>query len=207
LTDPRAQLVGEGYDVLGERFDEWRDRIVGDPRRRWADELTSRLFEGARVLDLGCGSGVPDTQLLALRFRVTGVDVSAGQIRRARANVPTARFVHSDFTSLELPPASFEAVAAFYSFNHVPRELLPTVFGRVHGWLRPGGYFLVSLGAGDTPDWTGEWLGTTMFFSGYPPEINRRLMDDAGFERLLDEVVTFREPEGEASFHWMLAAT
>jgi cyclopropane fatty-acyl-phospholipid synthase-like methyltransferase len=205
VADPRAQLVGEGYDEIGERFDEWRTRIVGDPRERWLNELTSRLWDGARVLDLGCGSGVAETRLLAERYRVTGVDVSAAQIKRARVNVPTARFVHADFTMLELPPASFEAVCSFYAFNHVPRELLPVVFERVHEWLRPGGYFLVSLGASDTSEWTGEWLGTTMFFSGHEPETNRRLLEETGFERLLDEVVTFDEPEGEATFHWVLA--
>ena len=44
MTDPRAQVVGEGYDAIGERFDEWRRQIVGDPRERWLEELTSRLF-------------------------------------------------------------------------------------------------------------------------------------------------------------------
>ena len=205
MTDPRAQVVGEGYDAIGERFDEWRRQIVGDPRERWLEELTSRLFEGARVLELGCGSGLAETQLLAKRFRVTGVDVSATQIRRARVNVPEARFVRADFTSLELPSASFEAVASFYSFNHVPRELLPTIFERIHGWLRPAGFFLVSLGAEDLPEWTGDFLGAPMFFSGYPPERNRELLEEAGFERLLDEVVTFQEPEREATFHWVLA--
>ena len=205
MTDPRAQVVGEGYDAIGERFDEWRRQIVGDPRERWLEELTSRLFEGARVLELGCGSGLAETQLLAKRFRVTGVDVSATQIRRARVNLPEARFVHADFTSLELPSASFEAVASFYSFNHVPRELLPTIFERIHGWLRPAGFFLVSLGAEDLPEWTGDFLGAPMFFSGYPPARNRELLEEAGFERLLDEVVTFQEPEREATFHWVLA--
>ena len=87
----------------------------------------------------------------------------------------------------------------------MPRELLPTIFERIHGWLRPGGFFLVSLGAEDLPEWTGDFLGAPMFFSGYPPERNRELLDEAGFERLLDEVVTFQEPEREATFHWVLA--
>jgi hypothetical protein len=62
VTDPRTDLVGRGYDVIGEHFAEWRDRIVGDPRREWEEELVSRLQDGARVLELGCGAGVPDTQ-------------------------------------------------------------------------------------------------------------------------------------------------
>jgi hypothetical protein len=50
----------------------------------------------------------------------------------------------------------------------------------------------------------GELLGTTMFFSSYPPE-NSRLVREAGFEPLRDELVTFEEPEGEVTFQWVLA--
>jgi len=205
VSDPRTRIVERGYDVIGDRFVEWRDRIVGDPRRRWADALTSRLPDGARVLELGCGAGVPDTRLLAERFHVTGVDISGEQVKRARANVPNADFIQADFTRLELEPASFEAVAAFYSFNHVPRDLLGDLFARVHSWLVPGGLVLTALGTGDTPGWTGDFLGAPTFFSSFPPETNRRLLDETRFERLLDEVVTFLEPEGEASFQWILA--
>ena len=205
MTDPRVQIVADGYDAIGVGFDEWRDRIVGDPRAVWRGELVKRLPPGARVLDLGCGGGVPDTQLLADRFRVTGVDVSPRQVRRATLAVPSAEFVCADFTELELEPGSFEGVAAFYSFNHVPRNLLAPLFRRIHGWLVPHGLFLAALGTGDTDDWVGDWLGTTMFFSSFPPPANTRVLYEAGFELLRDEVVTFREPEGDVSFQWILA--
>jgi len=205
VTDPRTELVGRGYDVIGERFAEWRDRIVGDPRREWEDELVSRLRDGARVLELGCGAGVPDTKRLAARFRVTGVDVSAGQVRRARAAVPEAEFVQADFTALDLEAASFEAVVSFYAFNHVPRELLAPTFARIHGWLVPGGLLMTALGTSDTEAWTGDWLGAPTFFSSFPHETNTRLVRDAGFHVLRDELVTFREPDGEVTFQWVLA--
>ncbi len=207
MTDARTELVGRGYDVMGERFVEWRDHIVGDPRRWWADQLASRLRDGARVLELGCGSGVPDTRELASRFRVTGVDISPKQIERARAAVPQAEFVVADFTDLALPDASVQAVVSFYAFNHVPRELLPGLLAEIHSWLVPGGYMLAAFGTSDTASWTGEWLGAATFFSSYPPETNSRLVDEAGFERLLDEVVTFVEPDGDATFQWILART
>jgi SAM-dependent methyltransferase len=205
VTDERIEIVRRGYDEIADAFVEWRDRIEDDPRQRMTGELVSRLSDGARVLELGCGSGVPDTRRLAARFRVTGVDVSAEQVRRARANVPDADFVEADFTSLELEPGSFDAVVAYYSFNHVPRDLLADVFARVHGWLVPGGLFLVALGSSDLPDWTGEFVGTTMFFSGWPAETNRELLRGAGFELLLDELPTMHEPEGDVTFHWVLA--
>jgi SAM-dependent methyltransferase len=173
VTDPRTDLVGRGYDVIGERFAEWRDRIVGDPRREWEEELVSRLQDGARVLELGCGAGVPDTQRLAARFQVTGVDVSAEQVRLARAAVPQAEFVEADFTALDLEPESFDAVVSFYAFNHVPRELLAPTFARIHRWLVPSGLLMTALGTSDTEAWTGDFLGAPTFFSSFPPRRTR----------------------------------
>ncbi len=205
MSDPRTRVVERGYDSISDSFLEWRDRIVDDPRRAWAEAFTSRLNDGARILELGCGAGVPDTKLLAERFRVTGVDISGEQIARARMNVPTADFIQADFTALELEPGQFDAVAAFYSFNHVPRDLLVGLFARIHTWLVPGGLLLASFGTSDTEAWTGDWLGTTMFFSSFPPETTRRLLSEAGFELDLDELVPMLEPEGEVAFHWVLA--
>ncbi len=204
-TDPRTELVGRGYDAIGARFNAWRDQIVGDPRRAWEEELVSRLRDGARVLELGCGAGVPDTQRLATRFHVTGVDISAEQLRRARAAVPQAEFIHADFTALELEPGSFDAVVSFYAFNHVPRELLAPTFAQIHSWLVPGGLLMTALGVGDTEAWTGDWLGAPMFFSSFPRETNARLVKEARFEIVRDELVTFLEPEGEVTFQWVLA--
>jgi SAM-dependent methyltransferase len=204
VSDPRTKLVGRGYDAIGERFAEWRDRIVGDPRREWEDELVSRLHGGARVLELGCGAGVPDTQRLAVRFQVTGIDVSAEQVRRARIAVPEATFVHADFTVVELEPGSFDAVVSFYAFNHVPRELLAATFTRIHDWLVPSGLMVTALGTTDLEGWTGDWLGAPTFFSSFPPETNTRLIREA-FELLRDELVTFHEPDGDVTFQWVLA--
>lgn len=207
MSDGGTQLVAETYDAIADRFADWQEEIADDPRSSWRDALLSRVPEGASVLELGCGAGDKDTRFHAERFAITGVDISAEQIARARANAPAARLIQADFTEIDFPPAAFAAVASFYAFNHVPRELLPALFARIHSWLVPGGYFLAALGAGDTAGWTGEWLGTTTYFSSYPADINRRLLAGAGFELQLDEVVTLREPDDDVQFHWVLGRT
>jgi SAM-dependent methyltransferase len=208
VTDPRTQLVADGYDVMADEYLAWTSRIEGDPKTAYVTQLSARLRNGAHVLELGCGAGEPCTRLLAQRIDVTGVDLSAEQLARARANVPGARFVHADLTTLEVEPASCDAVVAIYVLNHVPRELLADVFRRIAVWLAPGGLFLASLGTGDTLAWTGDWLGTTMFFSSWDAPTNRRLLRDAGLELLGDELVVLHEPEpygGPATFQWVLA--
>ena len=205
MADPRTQIVAEGYDAIGETFAEWRNRIAGDPRREWEDALASRLADGARVLELGCGSGSPETQRLAERFQLTGVDISPRQVERARAAIPRAEFLCADFTELDLPESSFDAVASFYVFNHVPRELLPPLLARIHGWLVPRGWLVAAFGVSDTEGWTGEWLGAETFFSSYPADTNSRLVPEARFTIELNEVVTLDEPEGPVQFQWVLA--
>lgn len=210
MADARTQLVADGYDAIGETFAEWRMRIVGDPRDEWEAALVERLDDGGRLLELGCGAGASETQRLARRFRLTGVDISPRQVERARAAVPEAEFLCADFTDLDLPAASFDGVASFYVFNHVPRELLAPLLGRIHDWLVPGGWLMVAFGESDNPGWTGDWLGAPTFFASFPPETNSRLVRAAGFAIERDEVVQFEEPEpgaGTGRFQWVLAHT
>jgi SAM-dependent methyltransferase len=167
-------------------------------------ELTRRLPEGARVLDLGCGAGTT-AQGLSDRFAVVGVDISPAQVDLARAAAPGATFVVGDLATVDFPPRSFDAVAALYSISHVPREEHPGLFRSIARWLAPGGLLLASLGATDAPDWTGDWLGVPMFFSAWDADTNRRLLREAGFALEYDEVRTMAEPEGDVSFLWVLA--
>lgn len=204
LLDGRKRTVQAAYDTLGPRFGEWGDKIEGDPWERFLDELTARLPSDARVLDLGCGNGAKVVRL-AGRFELVAVDLSEGQLRLARANLPGATLLNADFTQLDLAAGSFDAVTAFYSVMHVPRDEHRALFGRIAGWLRPGGLFLASLSHVGGEDRTYEWLGVEMFFSGFDAETNRQLVRDAGFELILDELVWMQEPEGEAAFLWVLA--
>jgi len=205
VTDARTQLVADAYDAIGETFAEWRDAGVGDPRREWEDKLVARLADGARVLELGCGSGAPETKRLAERFDVTGVDISPKQIKRERAAIPHATFVCADFTELELPAGSFDAVVSFYVFNHVPRELLAPLLANIRTWLAPEGWFLNAFGQTDNPGWTGDWLGAPTFFASYPPEVNSQLVRDAGFTIVEDEVVAWEGSDTPECFQWVLA--
>ena len=207
MSDPRTALVAAGYDAMIDTWESWKARIEDDPRDDWCRELLGRLPRGATVVELGCGGGTTETRDLAERFRLTGVDLSEAQLVRARSRVPDAAYLLADLTTIEFPPGSLDAVASFYVLNHVPRELLAPLFSRIHAWLRPGGLVLATLGASDLPGWTGDFLGAPSYFAGFTPDENRRLLREAGLELLRDEVVTIREPEGPATFHWVLGRT
>src|SRR5215831_8190208 len=137
--DP-CRIVADGYNSIAERYAQWsRDEVVDRTRPKYVSLLLDSLPSGADVLELGCGGGAPTTQQLANRFRVTGVDISERQIELARQTVRRAMFVCDDMTRVSFPPDSFEAVASFYAFNHLPFGELPGFLRRIAGWLRPGG--------------------------------------------------------------------
>jgi len=205
VADQRKRTVQAGYDALADRFGEWMAKVEGDPWERFLDELASRLPADARVLDLGCGNGAKISRL-ADRFDVVGVDISERQLQLARAAVPGASFIQADFTALDFPPEAFDAVTAFYSIVHVPRNEQSDLLGLIRHWLKPGGHFLASMSHVGGPDSIEEWLGVDMFFSGFDALTNGRLVRDAGFELLVEEIVWMREPEpdGDAAFLWVL---
>ena len=84
--------------------------------------LIDRLDDGAAVLDVGCGAGVPIAKSLAERHRVTGVDVSPEMVRLARRQVPSGDFRCADVMSTTFEPSSFDAVVALYSIFHISSE-------------------------------------------------------------------------------------
>lgn len=200
-----SRIVEAGYDRMADRHLAWIDEIEGDPRLRFLDELLRRLPHHPTVLDLGCGAGVPCTARLAEVGDVVGVDVSASQLELARKRVPAGGFVKAEMTQVTFPKASFDAITAFYSIAHVPRDLHAGLLQRIATWLRPGGHFLASLGSGGSHDAVEDWLGVPMFFSSHDPQTNRQLIVDAGLVILVDENVTTQEPEGASTFQWVIA--
>lgn len=206
LAREPKEIVARGYDAIALRYAEWAGQ-VDSPVMEWVRDLEGRLDEGADVLELGCGRGVPATRELARRHRVTGVDISAVQIELARHHVPEASFVHSDAMELDIAPASFDAVVALFLFGHVPVEEQPGLIARIAFWLRDGGYFLGTFAGGDPgEDVDDDWLGAPMFFASLGRHAYGPLLRDAGLEPLREDVVAQHEPgHGEVSFCWMLA--
>jgi SAM-dependent methyltransferase len=202
MTRDPKHVVAQGYDRIAEIY----LRRFGDSavRQFWLDQLIARLPAGVRVLDLGCGAGLPVARDLRDRgFVVTGIDGSARQIELARDNVPGAAFIQADMTRAEFAAASFGAVTALYSITHIPRDLHSELFRHIASWLQPGGFLLASLGAEAAADWTGEWLGAEMFFSQHDAATNLRLVEEAGM--IVERAEIVAQDNEDARFLWVIA--
>jgi SAM-dependent methyltransferase len=130
-------IVRRGYDALSYRYRG--DTEEPEHYATWLAQLRERVPAGGAVLDLGCGCGVPLTRdLAASGYEVTGVDLSAVQIERARRLVPAARFLHADAAQVGFPPSSFDAVVSLYALIHMPLDEQPSLLDRIGRWLPSG---------------------------------------------------------------------
>ena len=204
-TNPKL-LVARGYDRIGEAYGKQATRSRTEQRNRYEAVLLDRLPAGARLLDLGCGSAIPTTRRLARRFRVTGVDVSARQVARARDNVHGARFICADFGSLGFAPGSFDGVSAFYSIVHLPRDEQGALLSSVATWLRPGGLLVAAMGTEDHEvDFDQSWMGAPMFWSTFDSTTNRRLVEEAGLRTISAREETTTAGRDSETFLWVVA--
>ncbi len=112
------------------------------------EAVFAALPSGARVLELGCGSGRDAAALVSRGFEVTAMDGSAEMLREAvRRHPELAGGTVEHVLPGELPfeTASFDAVLSMAVIMHLHESELPTLFHTVHRVLRPGGLFAYSV--------------------------------------------------------------
>jgi SAM-dependent methyltransferase len=155
------------FDAIGERYDDVFPHKSGQIiATQW---MIDRLAPGARVLDLGCGTGVPTAGMLAESgLEAVGIDVSTEMLALARRNVPTGRFVAMDVMELDDSLGQFDGVCAFFCLLMLRRSDIPRVVRRVRSVLRPGGLVAIGMVEGDLDYEPVTFLGQPMSVTAYP---------------------------------------
>ncbi|MBB5938991.1 class I SAM-dependent methyltransferase [Streptomyces zagrosensis] len=106
------------------------------------------IRRGDCVVDLGSGPGVDAVFLAAQGMKVTGVDLSAAALERARAWAALAGvevdFVHGDVLDVPLLDGLADVVTDSFVFHNMRDEARAAYAGQVHRLLRPGGLFVLN---------------------------------------------------------------
>ncbi|MET7800851.1 class I SAM-dependent DNA methyltransferase [Streptomyces decoyicus] len=175
----------EAFDAIGDRYDDAFPHKEGQlASGAW---LAGTLPAGSRVLDLGCGTGLPTARQLAdAGHRVVGIDLSPSMVALARENAPDADFHRLDIADLRGGrlggPGSFDGIAAYFALLMLPRAEIPYALGMLHDLLRPEGLLALSMVEADVDDFTIPFLGNSIRVSGYLRDDLRRVVHDAGFD-------------------------
>jgi SAM-dependent methyltransferase len=183
LRAKRQAMQAQAFDRIGARYEEAFPRKEGQlAATEW---LIERLPAGARVLDVGCGTGLPSARrFVDAGFEVTGIDISEEMLQLARSNVPGAKLLRLDVVDADRSLGPFDAIVDFFSLLMLPRAEILTTLGKLRDLLEPGGYFALSMVEEDLDDAPIAFLGSPVRVTGYPRGELRSIVTDAGFEVL-----------------------
>jgi len=191
---PEERIVG----LYEDNAAAW-DRLRGaEPRleRPWLACFGALLEPGARLLDIGCGSGRPIARELVRRgYRVTGIDSSPSLIALCRERMPGEEWIVADMRRLDLR-RRFDGLVAWHSSFHLAPGAQRALFPRLAAHSAPGAILMFTSGDDEGVS-IGEWQGEPLYHSSLSPDEYRALLAASGFEVL---EARLRDPKcGDAS--------
>ena len=186
---------------------DWhRDHTADDWWVEGTDVFVQKLATGARVLDVGCGSGVKSKYLATHGLKVLGIDISDGLLDIARREVPEAEFRELSMMDLSSLEETFDGVFAQASLLHIPKKNAGAVVKQMAGRLAPGGllYIAVKEIRADKPEESVEKESDygyeyERFFSYFSMDELKRYLADAG----LEVVWEMRNPNPSGKTVWL----
>jgi SAM-dependent methyltransferase len=188
-TERRAAQAAS-FDLIGDRYDEAFPHKEGQVAA--AEWLVSQLAPGARVLDVGCGTGLPTARdLVDAGLRVTGIDISERMLEIARRNVPEADLRELDAGDISTDLGRFDGVVAFFSLLMLPRTAIEAGLRALHDVLVPGGLFALAMVEADVDDVPIWFLGAPVRVTGYPRDRLREVVTEAGFTVVEEHVLDY----------------
>ena len=137
--------MASAYDFLAEWFEFLNDDC---DYSKWSQYFINGLRErgaGKRGLELGCGNGTFCRALAKAGYAMTGADISAPMLNRARDLARkeglNLEFVLSDAARLKVPEKFDFILSPNDCFNYIPPEKLAAAFTHVARALTKEGIF------------------------------------------------------------------
>lgn len=206
LPETKARTTRRSRVRMLERFASFLDEIEGtiypEPDNALSAPIIDmaiaqylrplELDETARVLDVGCGSGVALRRLSLEGLRPMGVTLGpeAEQCRKAGFEV-----LENDMSDIDLPDTSIDLVFARHVLEHSVAPLFT-----LREWRRllvPGGHLYVEV---PCPDTSAQHESNPNHFSVFGNRMWQALFQRAGLEVLDARSIDFEVPCGPDSY-------
>jgi len=186
VGDEKHDAVEGMFNRLAPRYDRMNRIISLGLDRGWRRRAVDALGapDGARVLDLACGTGDFCRDLAARGYAPVGLDFSAGMLAAGRVASPLVR---ADAAALPVAAHSFDAITCGFALRNFVD--LSAVFAECARALRPGGRF-AALDA-TVPTNPVMRFGNAVWFRGAVPLIGRVVAHDAEAYRYLPKSTAY----------------
>lgn len=186
------------YDLIAEWYASERIDQTGVPE---TVALASSIPPGSRVLDIGCGNGIPITRaLLRAGHIVIGLDSSSAMLERFRYNCPETPAIRGVMHACPFADRRFDAAVAWGVMFHLSREDQIQAIASVSRVLKTGAPFLFTSGdADDLEGKEGVMNGVAFRYFSFSIESCQRILGDQGFT-----LIGVHEDEG-GNTHYLAA--
>lgn len=156
----QSRIQRYGWDLAAAAYEEnWRAQLHA---LRQVFLATARLFSGARILDVACGSGalsIEAASVVGASGFVTGIDISERMVSQAQhcarlQQVTNVHFLHMDAKQLQFESGSFDVVLCSLGLMYTPDITL--VLSQMRRVLAPGGRIVFAVwGRREACGWAG----------------------------------------------------
>ena len=201
-----ARNIIDIYRKYGRAWTELRGEYLYE--QSWLDRFCEKLPSNAKVLDLGCGSGVPIARYLSEKgCEITGVDSSEVMLEMAQQNFPIEnypnhRWILGDMRNVQLnenarlnenvshnTDSIFDGILAWDSFFHLTADDQRQMFTQFQRFSKIGTMLMFTSGPSDG-EAIGEMFGEALYHASLSPDEYRQLLAQHGFhvlEMVLDD--------------------
>lgn len=142
----------EIYDKIFDWYCSSRSSDAGVEAIR---AFSQNFQPGTKILDIGCGYGIPITStLFQLGFKPYGIDSSRKMVAKFKEEFPDVPVQHCNVLSSDFFNIIFDAVIGYGFMFHLSQSQQETVIGKVAEHLQQDGYFLFNSGDEDGNEMT-----------------------------------------------------
>lgn len=146
-----------------------------------AEGLIAHVGQNGRIIDVGCGTGRDMAWFEAQGLSMTGLDLSAGMLAYAHAEVHGDLCV-MNMCNLGFREEYFDGAWCCASLLHLPKDHAPNALLEINRVMKPSGMLVLSIQEGDTEGWEPGYVsGDERYFARYQVDEMERILSENGF--------------------------
>lgn len=169
------------YDKIANKYSKTFDDDLSD--NFYLDKVLTYLPKGAKVLDLGCGTGRLTNYIYKKGFDVKGLDLSNNMLQIAKSNYPKIKFIKKDIRKLNYKK-KFSAVFCLYSLFHINKSEVIKIIPKLNTLINNDGFLYLILQEGKGEILFDEPLlpGNNLYLNLYTLEEMTNILTENNFE-------------------------